>query len=47
MAEDLLSTVVSILAVVVPVFIACILVLITAWVIWFIYRRAKREQSTY
>ena len=46
MAEDLLSTVVSILAVVVPVFIACLLVLITAWVIWLLYRRAKRHNQT-
>jgi len=46
MAEDLLSTVVSILAIVVPVFIACLLVLITAWVIWLLYRRAKRHNPT-
>lgn len=43
MAEDLISTIVSILSVVVPVVIGCILVLVTAWLIWLIYRRARRE----
>lgn len=41
-AEDVVSTVFSILAVVVPVVIACILVLITAYIIWRWYRKAKR-----
>ncbi len=42
-AEDVVSTILSILAVVVPILIGCILVLITAWIVWRIYRRAKRE----
>lgn len=42
-AEDFVSTVVSILAIVVPVVIACFMVLLTAWVIWLLYRRARRE----
>ena len=46
MAEDLVSTVVSLLSVIVPVVIACFLVLLTAWIIWRLYRRAKREQYT-
>ncbi len=37
--EDLVSTVVSILSVVVPVIIACLLVLLTAWIIWRLLRR--------
>ncbi len=41
-AEDVVSTVFSILSVVVPVVIACILVLITAYIIWRWYRKAKR-----
>ncbi len=45
MAEDLTSTVVSILAVVVPVLIACLMVLVTAWIIWLIYRRIKRQSA--
>ncbi len=42
LAEDLTSTVVSILAVVVPVVIACLLVLVTAWIIWRVVRRSRR-----
>lgn len=40
-AEDLISTALSILAVVLPVVIACALVLITAYIIWRIYRRSR------
>ncbi len=40
-AEDVLSTVLSILSVVVPVVIACALVLITAYIVWRLYRRAR------
>ena len=40
-AEDLISTAMSILAVVLPVVIACALVLITAYIIWRIYRRSR------
>lgn len=46
MAEDLVSTVISILAIVVPIVIGCILVLLTAWIIWLLYRRARRAQSS-
>ncbi len=38
-AEDVLSTVLSIISVVLPVLIACILVLITAYIVWRLYRR--------
>jgi hypothetical protein len=40
--EDLTSTVVSILSVVVPVIIACLLIILAAWVIFLIWRRARR-----
>ena len=40
--EDLTSTVVSILSVVVPVIIACLLIVLTAWVIFLVWRRARR-----
>jgi hypothetical protein len=40
--EDLTSTLVSILSVVVPVIIACLLIVLTAWVIYLIWRRAHR-----
>jgi hypothetical protein len=45
-AEDLTSTVLSILSVVVPVIIACLLVLITAWIIWILLRKYRRSTST-
>ncbi len=41
-AEDITSTALSILSVVVPVVVACILILLTAWVVWLIYRRIKK-----
>jgi hypothetical protein len=44
-AEDITATIVSILSVVVPVFVACLLVLITAWIIWFFWRRSKRKAT--
>lgn len=44
MAEDLVSTVVSILSVIVPVLVACILVLVTAWIIWWLFFH-KRKYS--
>lgn len=39
--EDVVSTGLSILAVVVPVIIACFLVLVTAWIIWRVFFRSK------
>lgn len=45
-AEDVISTILSILAVVVPVIIACVLVLVTAYIIWRWYQRAKRLNPT-
>ncbi len=40
-AEDLVSTALSILSVVVPVIIACLLVLLTAWIIWRMLRHSR------
>jgi uncharacterized membrane protein HdeD (DUF308 family) len=40
-AEDVISTVTSILAVIVPVIVACILVLFTALLIWWLWRRSN------
>jgi hypothetical protein len=37
--EDVVSTVLSILSVVVPVIIACLLILVTAWIVWWLLRR--------
>jgi hypothetical protein len=44
-AEDVVSTFMSILAVIVPVLIACVLVLITAWIIWRWYRRSRASTA--
>ena len=40
-AEDIISTVTSILAVIVPVIVACMLVLFTALLIWWLWRRSN------
>lgn len=44
-AEDVLSTLLSILSVIVPVVIACVLVMITAYIIWRLYRRARTADA--
>ncbi len=41
--EDILATVMSVLAVVIPVFLGALLCVVAAWVIWRIWRRANRE----
>ena len=43
-AEDIVSTILSILAVVVPVLISVLLVMFAAWVIGLLWRRANRDQ---
>jgi hypothetical protein len=43
--EDFISTVLSFLSVVVPVLVACILILISAWIAWWIFNR-KRNRRT-
>jgi len=43
--EDILSTVLSILSVIVPVVIACALVLVTAYLVWRLYRRARAAEA--
>ncbi len=40
--EDLISTVLSILAVVIPVLIAALTIIITAFIVWWLWRRANR-----
>lgn len=44
-AEDVVSTLLSILSVIVPVVIACALVMITAYIIWRLYRRARTADA--
>lgn len=43
--EDIVSTMLSILSVVIPVLIAALAILITSWVIWWMWRRANRERT--
>lgn len=40
--EDIISTMLSILSVVIPVFIAMVVILCTAWMIWLLLRRSRR-----
>jgi hypothetical protein len=44
-AEDVTSTLVSILAVVVPVLIAALIVLFTSWIVYKLYIRAKLKEQ--
>ena len=43
--EDVLSTTLSILAIVIPVLIAMMIILFTAGVVWWLWRKANREQK--
>lgn len=43
-AEDLISTLLSILAVVVPVVISALIIMFTAWIVWLLWRRANRHR---
>jgi hypothetical protein len=40
-AEDVISTITSVLAILVPVIVACILVLFTALIVWWLWRRSN------
>jgi hypothetical protein len=44
-AEDVVSTVVSILSIIIPLLVGVILVPISAWIVWLIWRRANRMQA--
>ena len=44
-AEDILSTVMSILAIIIPIIIGAIIVLVTALIIWWLWRRANRQRA--
>lgn len=45
--EDVVSTVLSILAVIIPVFVAAITILITAFLVWWLWRRSRRASAAY
>ncbi len=42
--EDILSTVLSLLAIIIPIIIAMMVILITSWLVWWLWRRANREE---
>ncbi|MEA3350808.1 MAG: DUF4126 domain-containing protein [Chloroflexota bacterium] len=41
--EDIVSTILSILAIVIPVLIAAAIILIVSWIIWWMWRRSNRK----
>lgn len=43
-AEDLISALVSILAIIVPVVISALIIMFTAWIVWLLWRRANRQR---
>lgn len=43
--EDVIATILSILSVVVPIIIACMLVIITAFIIWRWWRKANQQKA--
>jgi len=45
-AEDVVATILSILSIVVPVVVAALIVLLTSFVVWLLYRRAVRESRS-
>jgi hypothetical protein len=44
-AEDIISTVLSILAVLLPILVGTLMVVLAAFIIWWLYRRANRETT--
>jgi nitrate/nitrite transporter NarK len=44
-AEDVTATVVSILAIVIPALLVMILIVVTAYIIWYFWRRVNRESQ--
>ncbi len=43
--EDFISTVLSFLSVVVPVLVACVLIMISAWIVWWIFNRNRNRRT--
>jgi len=46
-AEDVVSAVISFLSVVLPIIIACLLIIVTSWLVFILYRRAKRSSESH
>jgi len=46
MAEDLVSTVISILSIAIPVVIACISIIFTAWIVYYFIQKSREPDYT-
>jgi hypothetical protein len=46
-AEDVLATILSILSIVIPVLIASLLIVVTSYIVWWLWRRANAERSRF
>jgi len=44
-AEDVVSTVLSILAIVLPILVGTLMVVLAAFIVWWLYRRSNRETT--
>jgi len=44
-AEDIISTVLSILAIIVPVLVGTLLIVLAAFIIYWLYKRSNRETT--
>ncbi|MFN2298310.1 MAG: DUF4126 domain-containing protein [Anaerolineales bacterium] len=44
--EDIIATVLSVIAVLIPVVLGALICVVTAWIIWLIWRRINRESKT-
>lgn len=45
-AEDVVATVLSIISVLVPIILAAVIIVVTAYIVWLLWRRANRERLT-
>jgi hypothetical protein len=45
--EDITATALSIMAVIVPVLVASLMIIITAYIIWALWRRANRQHAAH
>lgn len=44
--EDVLSALISVLAIIIPIIVGTLLIVVTSWIVWWMWRRANREQMS-
>jgi hypothetical protein len=44
--EDILSTIFSILAIIIPILFGVFMILFTAWIVWWLWRRGNRMRAS-